>query len=115
VGLERSALSHVNTTEELLGRKSSGSCLEIRDYGRRGSFTLNSWHPLSARVGANFADKRLSHGWFSLLADLGHGVCFYTVPISRYQLLQDIASKCRITVNWKASEGNISWTSLRKI
>jgi hypothetical protein len=25
----------VSTTEELLGRKSSGSCLEIREYGRR--------------------------------------------------------------------------------
>jgi hypothetical protein len=26
----------VSTTEELLGRKSGGSSLEIRDYGRRG-------------------------------------------------------------------------------
>jgi hypothetical protein len=32
VGLERGPLSHVSTTEELLGRKSSGSCLENRDY-----------------------------------------------------------------------------------
>jgi hypothetical protein len=35
VGLERGALSLVSTTEELLGRKSSGSCIEIREYGRR--------------------------------------------------------------------------------
>jgi hypothetical protein len=35
VGLERGPLSLVNTTEELLGRKSSGSCLENREYGRR--------------------------------------------------------------------------------
>jgi hypothetical protein len=35
VGLERGPLSLVSTTEELLGRKSSGSCLESRDYGRR--------------------------------------------------------------------------------
>jgi hypothetical protein len=28
VGLERGPLSFVSTTEELLGRKSSGSCLE---------------------------------------------------------------------------------------
>jgi hypothetical protein len=35
VGLERGPLSLVSTTEELLGRKSSGSCLENREYGRR--------------------------------------------------------------------------------
>jgi hypothetical protein len=35
VGLERGSLSLVNTTEELLGRKSSGSGLESREYGRR--------------------------------------------------------------------------------
>jgi hypothetical protein len=35
VGLERGSLSLVSTTEELLGRKSSGSCLENREYGRR--------------------------------------------------------------------------------
>jgi hypothetical protein len=35
VGLERGPLSLVSTAEELLGRKSSGSGLEIRDYGRR--------------------------------------------------------------------------------
>jgi hypothetical protein len=37
VGLERGPLSLVSTTEQLLGRKSSGSGsgLEIREYGRR--------------------------------------------------------------------------------
>jgi hypothetical protein len=35
VGLERGPLSLVSTTEELLGRKSTGSGLESRDYGRR--------------------------------------------------------------------------------
>jgi hypothetical protein len=35
VGLERGPLSLVSTTEELLGRKSSGSCLESREYGHR--------------------------------------------------------------------------------
>jgi hypothetical protein len=35
VGLERGALSLVSTTEELLDKKSSGSCLENREYGRR--------------------------------------------------------------------------------
>jgi hypothetical protein len=35
VGLERGPLGLVSTTEELLGRNSSGSGLENRDYGRR--------------------------------------------------------------------------------
>jgi hypothetical protein len=35
VGLERGPLSLVSTTEELLGKKSSGSCLENREYDRR--------------------------------------------------------------------------------
>jgi hypothetical protein len=34
VGLERSLLSRVSTIEELLGRNSSGSGLETREYGR---------------------------------------------------------------------------------
>jgi hypothetical protein len=35
VGRERGPLSLVSTSEELLGRKSSGSGLESREYGRR--------------------------------------------------------------------------------
>jgi hypothetical protein len=35
VRLERGILSFVSTTEELLGGKSNGSGLEIREYGRR--------------------------------------------------------------------------------
>jgi hypothetical protein len=35
VSLERGPLSLVSTTEELLGRKNSGSGLEIREYGSR--------------------------------------------------------------------------------
>jgi hypothetical protein len=35
VGLERGPLTLVGTTEELLGRKCSGSSLENLDYGRR--------------------------------------------------------------------------------
>jgi hypothetical protein len=47
VGLEQGPLSLVSTTEELLGRKSSCSGLENRDYGCRESITLTTWHPLS--------------------------------------------------------------------
>jgi hypothetical protein len=35
MGLERGPLSLLSTIEELLGRKSSGFGLEIREYGRR--------------------------------------------------------------------------------
>jgi hypothetical protein len=35
VGLEQGPLSLATTTEELLGRKSSDSGLENREYGRR--------------------------------------------------------------------------------
>jgi hypothetical protein len=44
VGLERSLLSLVSTTEELLGRKSSGSRLENRNYGRRQPAALTKGH-----------------------------------------------------------------------
>jgi hypothetical protein len=42
VSLERGPLSLVSTNEELLGRKSSGSGLETREYGRRDFFFLCS-------------------------------------------------------------------------
>jgi hypothetical protein len=60
VGLELGPLSLVSTIEELLGIKSSGSGLENRKYGRRGSVTLNTWHPLTAKVVTNFVDMKRS-------------------------------------------------------
>jgi hypothetical protein len=49
MGLERGPLSLVSTTEELLGRKSSGSGLENREYGIRHADHVapsirKSWH-----------------------------------------------------------------------
>jgi hypothetical protein len=42
----RGPLSLVSTNEELLQRKNSDSCLEIREYCRRGSAALTTRHPL---------------------------------------------------------------------
>jgi hypothetical protein len=50
VGLERSPLSLVSTTEELLERKSRGSGLEIRAYGSRGSAALTTRYPSNPQI-----------------------------------------------------------------
>jgi hypothetical protein len=44
VGLEMDPLSLLIITEELHGKISSGSCLENRDYGHRGSVALTTRH-----------------------------------------------------------------------
>jgi hypothetical protein len=90
VGLERGPLSLVSTTEELLERKSSGSGLENREYGRREPSRRLRDTPLSAKVGTKFADKRRSLGRYSyglrprslvfLLVSVETHTCVYFEP-----------------------------------
>jgi hypothetical protein len=69
LGLERGPLSLVSTTEDLLGRNSSGSGLESLEYGRKDSSRRPRGTLNPQKVGINFADKRRALGRYSLLAD----------------------------------------------
>jgi hypothetical protein len=74
VGLERGPLSLVSTIEELQGRNSSDSGLENLEYGHRIRHADLLTLSIRKKVSTNFADKRMSFGRYSSLADSGHGV-----------------------------------------
>jgi hypothetical protein len=69
VGLEWGPFSLLSTTEELLGRKSSGSSLENSKYFRKGSVSLTTHHLVSTNVSTSFADNWRSLGWYCSLLD----------------------------------------------
>jgi hypothetical protein len=71
VELERGSFNLVSAIEKLLGRKSSGSGLYNREYGRR---VPSTWNSLSAKIDTNFSDNWRSFGRHSSLADSGQGV-----------------------------------------
>jgi hypothetical protein len=73
VGLERGALSLVSTTEERLERKSSGSGLEIREYGLRDPSRLPRGTFYKQKLALTSPAPR-SLGRYTSLADSGNGV-----------------------------------------
>jgi hypothetical protein len=70
VGLEQGPLSLMSTTEEPVERNSSGSGLENRGYGRRGSTSLTTEKLL-------YPEKLTLASPTNGLADFGHGLCFF--------------------------------------
>jgi hypothetical protein len=83
VSLERDPLNLLSTTEELLGRKSSGSGLENLEYGRRGPSRCPRDTLYPQKVITNFADMRRSLGRYSLLADYGQEVSLVSTRFRR--------------------------------
>jgi hypothetical protein len=71
VSLELGPLSLMSTIEELLERKSSGSCLESREYGRRDPSRWPSIRKKLELTSPTSGDRSVG----IVRLDWGHGVC----------------------------------------
>jgi hypothetical protein len=80
VGLERSPLSLVSTIEEVLGSKSSGFGLEVREYSVGIRHADGNLYP--QKLDTNFVDNWRSLGRYSSLADSGHGISLLLLYLS---------------------------------
>jgi hypothetical protein len=105
VGLEQGPLGLMSRTDELHGRKSSGSSLENWDYRRRDLLRSLCDTLLSTKVHTNFADKQQFLGLYSLLAGSGRRVCFCHCCLRRH---------CFVPVRTTAASNNYSYWFCRK-
>jgi hypothetical protein len=81
----------VSTTEELLERKSSGSGLENRKYGRWGFRRADYSTPLyPQKARTNFDDIRRSLDRYSSLADSGHGFSLMIITLKIWRKIYTI-------------------------
>jgi hypothetical protein len=91
VGLKRGPLSLVSTTEELLGRNRSGSCLERREYGRRdmSRWLRDTLNPQKLTLTSLPSGGRS----VGIVRSRTQATEFFLVPCSRH-ILQIIVSVC---------------------
>jgi hypothetical protein len=82
VGLQRGPLSLVSTIEELLGRKSSGSGLESREYGRgdQSRWPRDTLYPLKLALAS--PDKQRSLDRYSSLSDSALIHCSFLLSLA---------------------------------